>query len=417
MNVEPVISVQHAAKKFAKRLNKSMLYGVQDVARDVVGLSTRPDRLRPDEFWAVDDVSFELKQGDTLGIVGPNGSGKSTLLKMLNGIIYPDRGRLSVRGRVGALIEVGAGFHPMLTGRENIFVNGAILGMSKAEIKGKFDAIVDFAEIGDFLDVPVKNYSSGMYVRLGFAVAAHCEPAVLLVDEVLSVGDIGFQRKCYRYFEENVLNNGVTLILVSHSIYAIARMCAQGLLLHKGRQEYFGDVSGLTARFYEIMRRNAGGNGATQNDASLRPGAGEIRLQRLELRDAHGQTVDHIRSGDGAEFRLTLHAGRNVDHLPSLVVKIMDQANTLISLFQFPLEMRKQTRLTEGDHRFVCRIDRINLIPGKYPIHVKIGGGSDLLQDNVMNAATLTIEGGQALYESCEGAGMVYLAANWSTEE
>ena len=192
MNDGVDIKVDHVSKKYCKSLKRSMSYGIWDIARNTLGLSSRSSRLRKDEFWAVDDVSFEVSRGETVGIIGPNGSGKTTLLKMLNGIFWPDKGKITVKGKVGALIAVGAGFHPALTGRENIYVNAAILGMTKKEVEERFDNILKFADIGDFLDTPVKYYSSGMYVRLGFAVAAHCDPDILLVDEVLAVGDAGF---------------------------------------------------------------------------------------------------------------------------------------------------------------------------------------------------------------------------------
>ncbi|HQP92223.1 MAG TPA: ATP-binding cassette domain-containing protein, partial [Candidatus Omnitrophota bacterium] len=161
MSNGPVVSLQHISKKYAKTIKSSMLYGMADIARNLVGISSNPGQLRKNEFWAVDDVSVELRPGESLGLIGPNGSGKTTVLKMINGIFWPDKGKITVRGRVGALIAVGAGFHPLLTGRENIFVNGAILGMTRSEINSKFDSIVDFAEIGSFLDMPVKHYSSG----------------------------------------------------------------------------------------------------------------------------------------------------------------------------------------------------------------------------------------------------------------
>lgn len=173
MDKDVAIKVDNVSKKYCKSLKRSMLYGVKDIARNTFGLSSHSDKLRKDEFWAVDDVSFEVKKGETLGIIGPNGSGKTTMLKMLNGIFWPDKGKITLKGKVGALIEVGAGFHPLLTGRENIYINAAILGMTKEEVDKKFDEIVEFADIGDFLDVPVKHYSSGMYVRLGFSVAVH----------------------------------------------------------------------------------------------------------------------------------------------------------------------------------------------------------------------------------------------------
>ncbi|GAB1539774.1 hypothetical protein NUACC21_24410 [Scytonema sp. NUACC21] len=186
-----------------------------------------------DEFWALKDVSFEIKQGDRVGIIGRNGAGKSTLLKILSRIVEQTTGRISIKGRVSSLLEVGTGFHPELTGRENIFLNGAILGMSKAEIKRKFDEIVDFAEVERFLDTPVKRYSSGMYVRLAFAVAAHLEPDILVVDEVLAVGDTKFQHKCLGKMQE-VSTKGRTILFVSHNSSAIANLCDRGILLEKG---------------------------------------------------------------------------------------------------------------------------------------------------------------------------------------
>jgi lipopolysaccharide transport system ATP-binding protein len=203
-----------------------MAYGMTDVCRNLVGLSSNPDRLRKNEFWAVNDVSFEVKKGETLGIIGPNGSGKTTMLKMLNGIFWPDKGKISIRGKIGALIAVGAGFHPQLSGRENIYINGAILGMSKEVIDEKFDAIVDFSGIAEFLDAPVKHYSSGMYVRLGFAIAVHCEPDILLIDEVLSVGDIDFQARCINKIKEMDKQN-VTKIFISHNLNTVQLLCSK----------------------------------------------------------------------------------------------------------------------------------------------------------------------------------------------
>ena len=192
MKNDVLVKVEGVSKKFCRNLKRSLWYGVKDISSELFG-STKNSQLRPKEFWAVDDVSFELKRGECLGLIGHNGAGKSTLLKMLNGLIKPDKGKITMKGRIGALIELGAGFNPILTGRENIYNNGAVLGFSKKEIDAKFDAIIEFAEIDDFIDTPVQNYSSGMKVRLGFAVAAQMEPDVLIIDEVLAVGDVGFR--------------------------------------------------------------------------------------------------------------------------------------------------------------------------------------------------------------------------------
>ena len=231
MNSETLIQVDSISKKFCRSLKRSLWYGVQDVGTELAGLARKPE-LRKDEFWAVDDVSFELHRGECLGLIGHNGAGKSTLLKMLNGLIKPDKGRITMKGRVGALIELGTGFNPVLTGRENIYNNGAVLGFTQKEINEKFDSIVDFAEIGEFLDTPVQNYSSGMKVRLGFAVAAHMEPDILLIDEVLAVGDMGFVLKCFNLIDKLLQKSA--MILVSHNIPQIARTASQIMLMDKG---------------------------------------------------------------------------------------------------------------------------------------------------------------------------------------
>lgn len=229
-----------------------MLYGIYDISADFFGISTQTDRLRAGEFWAIDDVSFDLKRGEMFGIIGPNGSGKSTILKLLNGIYMPDKGIIEIRGRVGALIEIGAGFHPMLTGRENIYINGAILGMSKREIDAKYDQIVEFSDIGDFINAPVKHYSSGMYVRLGFSIAVHCEPEILLVDEVLAVGDANFYNKCTNKIIE-IQNRGTTIVLVSHNMWLIQTMCERVLLLNKGKVLKISDAFGCIQEYSNIQ--------------------------------------------------------------------------------------------------------------------------------------------------------------------
>jgi lipopolysaccharide transport system ATP-binding protein len=194
---EVVVSVKNISKKFCKALKRSMAYGIVDLSKNLFGIKPESTELRNEEFWALDDISFELMRGESLGLIGVNGSGKTTLLRLLAGIFPPDRGEIMIKGKVGALISVGAGFHAHMTGRENIYLNGSILGLSREEIDSKFEEITDFAEIGDFLDAPVATYSSGMRIRLGFSIATAIEPDVLLLDEILAVGDAKFRNKCY----------------------------------------------------------------------------------------------------------------------------------------------------------------------------------------------------------------------------
>lgn len=230
-----------------------MAYGMKDIGRNLIGLSSHSNVLRNDEFWALHDITFDVKRGETLGIVGPNGSGKTTLLKLLNGIFWPDKGKLSLRGRVGSLIEVGAGFHPLLSGKENIYVNAAILGMTRSEVNAKVDSIVEFAGIGDFLNVPVKYYSSGMFVRLGFSIAIHCEPDILLIDEILAVGDIAFQNKCLNKISNIVEEGGRSIVIVSHDMNAISLLCDRCLLLHQGELVLNDRPDIVTEKFSSIF--------------------------------------------------------------------------------------------------------------------------------------------------------------------
>jgi ABC-type polysaccharide/polyol phosphate transport system ATPase subunit len=252
MSTDTIIRVEGVSKKFCRSLKRTMLYGVRDIARDMFGVYQNSNSLRSDEFWALDDVSFEVERGECLGLIGPNGAGKSTLLKLLNGITLPDKGMIKVAGRVGALLELGAGFHPMLTGRENIYLNAAILGLSKEQIAGKFDTIVDFAGLEEFIDSPVKHYSSGMYVRLGFAIAAHADPHVFLIDEALAVGDISFQSNCYAKLRE-FRDRGVTIIFVTHNLDIVTTYCSRALLLHKGNVITDGAAKAVTDQYNKMV--------------------------------------------------------------------------------------------------------------------------------------------------------------------
>src|SRR5215510_13450107 len=242
-----IITVDQVSKRY--RLSQLGARSIrEEVARLVQGGMSR----EKEEFYALHEISFEVDQGETLGLIGPNGSGKSTILKLLSRIIYPTGGRIVVRGSVASLIEVGAGFHPELTGHENIFLYGSITGMKKAEVREKFDRIVEFSGLQRFIDTPVKRYSSGMYIRLGFAVAAHINPHVLLVDEVLAVGDASFQSKCQQRIEE-LRANGMTIVFVSHDMAAIGRLCSRVFFVHKGEICAEGDPQDVISEYYEAV--------------------------------------------------------------------------------------------------------------------------------------------------------------------
>lgn len=253
---EVLIKAENVSKKFAKDFKKSLYYGLVDVFSSVFRKKQNKG-LRKDEFWAVQNISFEVRRGECLGLIGHNGAGKSTLLKILNGLIAPDDGSITMYGKVGALIELGAGFNPILSGRENIYNNAAIIGFTKNEIDAKLQDIIDFAEIEEFIDMPVQNYSSGMKVRLGFAVAAQMEPDVLIVDEVLAVGDLGFILKCFKQIDTILPNTAV--IFVSHNMPMVSRICNEIILMDHGKVEYQGNnvAKGIELYYDKFSNNNS----------------------------------------------------------------------------------------------------------------------------------------------------------------
>lgn len=274
--------------------------------------SLRSTRSSSEDFWALKDVSFEVRRGEVVGIIGRNGAGKSTLLKILSRITEPTAGRVELRGRVASLLEVGTGFHPELTGRENIFLNGAILGMSRAEIRKKFDEIVAFAEVEKFLDTPVKRYSSGMYVRLAFAVAAHLEPEILVVDEVLAVGDASFQKKCLGKMQD-VSRGGRTVLFVSHNMRTVRSLCSKAVLLERGRIAFSGGVDAVINRYLQTTADE----GCSGEADSFRHevNTGEIRINRLILKDSNGQSTSQIRLAEPMNITLHLAVSQPIQQL------------------------------------------------------------------------------------------------------
>ncbi len=257
---DTIIKVENLSKRFIiSHQSRERYVSLRDTVagriKNIFSSNSNPEtRTSKEEFWALKDLNFEIKRGDRVGIIGRNGAGKSTLLKLLSQITEPTKGRIDIDGRIASLLEVGTGFHPELTGRENVFLNGAILGMSRSEIRKKFDEIVAFAEVEQFLDTPVKRYSSGMYVRLAFAVAAHLEPEILIIDEVLAVGDAKFQKKCLGKMESVSKNDGRTILFVSHNIGVLTSLCNQGILLHKGSLISMGSLNAIVPKYFEINK-------------------------------------------------------------------------------------------------------------------------------------------------------------------
>lgn len=335
-------------------------------------------------IWALKEVSFQIKPGEVVGIIGRNGAGKSTLLKILSGITDPTNGYADIYGRVGSLLEVGTGFHPELTGRENMYLNGAILGMKKAEIEGKLDEIVAFAEIDKFLDTPVKHYSSGMYVRLAFSVAAHLEPEILLVDEVLAVGDMAFQRKCLGKMDD-VAQQGRTVLFVSHNMGLLQQLCERGIFLQHGTVHTDGTITEAVDAYLQTLER------AKSQDLSKRmdrKGVGEARLVNTEVNNGSSPI---LKTGQPAQFVFRVDAS-----VPGIACNffIYDSIGQPVTSFYSRARGPEDTYDPTGGLKFVCDLDELLLLPGRYRIDVAIVGDNKL-QDFVEAATVFEVGDGQ----------------------
>jgi lipopolysaccharide transport system ATP-binding protein len=377
--IETVISVENLSKRYIIGHQRLWGEGFRHVIEAAIrapfaGCRSRHERKerQKEEFWALDNVSLAVKQGEVVGILGRNGAGKSTLLKILSRITEPTIGRIQLNGRVASLLEVGTGFHPELTGRENIFLNGAILGMSREEIKNKFDQIVAFAEIEKFLDTPVKRYSSGMYVRLAFSIAAHVDPEVLVVDEVLAVGDVAFQRKCLGKMEE-AHTRSRTVLFVSHNLAAVENLCTRAVVLEQGRMVFDGPVKEAIQFYLESLR----GDGAASNSdvvdlgsSAGRPAKYRPQLKRLELLDGDDRPLGGTLPAGGslkAVIQVELeNPSINVDAELAFYTLSGERVCTAHSAYE---PLRKHERLM-GEQIFVCEIESLPLVPGEYKIHV-----------------------------------------------
>jgi lipopolysaccharide transport system ATP-binding protein len=358
-----LVSVENVSKRFCRSLKRSLWTGLQDLGSEIGGSRRLPQcsadvQLRPDEFWALKDVSFELRRGECLGLIGRNGAGKTTLLKMLNGLIKPDTGKIMMRGRIGALIALGAGFNPILTGRENIYTNASILGLSQKEIDSKINEIIGFAEIGRFIDSPVQNYSSGMQVRLGFSIASTISPDVLILDEVLAVGDIGFVIKCLNRVKE--LSNEAAVILVTHNMQSVSWFCTRVMLMEDGHAELdTHDTSTGIDRYFSL----AG------NQVHL-SGLGGVTVNAMGIRSAAAKpfTTEEIFS-HGAEAFVDLAFTVDVeDELVAVVVAIDDASASQVICFPMVDANEADKQFGKGKHSVTIPVGKLELNSGKYSL-------------------------------------------------
>jgi lipopolysaccharide transport system ATP-binding protein len=377
----PAIEATRLAKRYriGARINRypTVRDAVATVASRVLG--QRSDDGSPHHLWALRDVSFTIDHGSVTGIIGRNGAGKSTLLKILSRITRPTDGRAVLRGRVGSLLEVGTGFHPDLTGRENVFLNGAILGMTRSEIARKLDEIVAFAEVDEFLDTPVKHYSSGMYLRLAFAVAAHLEPEILLVDEVLAVGDASFQRKCLGKMGD-VARSGRTVLLVSHNLDAILRLCPHSLLIDGGRLAAFADSKSVVAQYLLGDGTRPGPDRWVEFAAPSAPGGtATARFVAARYTSDNGATGGHAYSGGPLRVAMRIVAGANVS-IPSLAITIRSQTGFVLVNADVITE-GVTVPLRAGLNEVELRIDALHLTPGLYLVDLWLGDAAGVAID------------------------------------
>jgi len=386
---ETVISVRGLGKRYSlgatlsyDSVRERLAHGAKSIWRCVSGqrrertnAEQREHGDRPvtdaDEIWALKDVNLDVGRGEVVGIIGPNGAGKSTLLKVLSQITEPTEGEVRIRGRVGSLLEVGTGMHPELTGKENVYLNGSILGMRRAEIEARYEEIVEFAGIKNFMSTPIKRYSSGMRVRLGFAIAAHLEPEILIVDEVLAVGDLNFQKKCLGKME-SMAGSGRTVLFVSHSMDAVRLLCSRAVLVDHGQIAHDGDAASVIERYRALMRSNEITECTSLDDASVRRGSGEVRFVGVSCFDRNGDDRTHFAPGEDIVVRLryrvfvpvnclylrvSLRSGRSREFVASSV---------RYSISETPLQAGQEGSLA-------LTFPAVNLRVGEYPLYLWLG--------------------------------------------
>ncbi len=369
-----LVEVTAVSKKFSTSLKRSLWYGFMEVANSMFGIKGKKTVLRKNEFWAVKDISFEVRRGECIGLIGHNGAGKSTLLKMLNGLIRPDEGKITMHGKIGALIELGAGFNPILTGRENVYINGQLLGFTKQQVDQKLNAILEFAEIGDFIDSTVQNYSSGMKVRLGFAIAAQMEPDVLIIDEVLAVGDLGFVLKCFNSLDNIMPNTAV--IFVSHNMQQVSRICSGILCMDKGKSIFQGNdvAKGIDiyySEFGKIKNKNKNIQFNRNDEAELigmKAGGNNPENEAIPALNYLEDLKLNIRVKVKSEFTA-----------PVLTITIFDKAQRPVGICINEKGLsEKNSYLQENGYEFYevnVVIPRINLSKGLYSVSIMVAEG------------------------------------------
>lgn len=368
---EVILSVEGVSKKFCRDLKRSLFYGIKDITSDLSGIRQKKDRLRNKEFWALNDVTFELKKGEALGLVGKNGSGKSTLLRIIAGLIKPDIGSVQVTGRVAPLIALGAGFNPILTGRENIYANMSILGLSTKQIDERFDDVVEFAEIGDAIDSPVQTYSSGMAARLGFASAIHTEPDILLIDEVLAVGDIKFKQKCQRRLSE-LRQKGISFILVSHQSQSILNVCETAVYLSKGKFISHSDAVSVINQYEHDLFVNAAEDTSGKLCLTEKSKDESLGLDIISIffKDKHN-LIESPTTGAEVDLCVEVNSHKDFEFIYLFVAISAMNGNGEILVFS-SFNDQVKLKIDRGKNTIQVHLPYIGLVPGTYSIKLLI---------------------------------------------
>lgn len=404
----PIIEVDHVTKEFVLGEPPSLKQTALAGFRRLVG---RPVEARP-PFKALDDVHFAVQAGEVLGIIGHNGAGKSTMLKILAGISEPTRGNVVVRGRVAPLIEVGAGLIPDMTGRENIFLNAIILGMKRAEVKRRFDEIVDFAELEEFIDTPIKRFSSGMRVRLGFAIATSVSAEILIVDEVLAVGDLAFQRKCFDRMEELIKRDGRTVLLVSHNIRQVERLCSRVIELQHGKISLDGDPTEVCNHFVHASNLTIRKN--IEKQAPLKESTGwDVNLESLDVLDSRGQSTDAVRCLEACSVRVAFSAGTAIRRT-TFYIGIHTTDFVYLTADNTAYEPRDYE---VGAHTVELRINRMTLLPGVYCVLVWIGSDLGETYFRAENVKQFTVTSDDYQITRQRDRGLFLLDTSWDLNE
>ena len=418
---EVLIKVDHLSKKFCRSLKRSMYYGVTDTLKTMAGVNYSTDTLRPSEFWSLNDISFELRRGESLGIIGLNGSGKSTLLRLLAGIFPPDTGHIEIKGKIGSLIAVGAGFHPHMSGKENVYLNATLLGMNRRQIDEKFNQIIAFSEIeNESLEAPVSTYSSGMKVRLGFSIAIHCNTDILLVDEVLSVGDLNFKNKSLRKMSK-FRDNANGLIFISHQLEQVRVVCDKLMILDKGRVVYYGTTDeGI--QLYEELSQNSRAKSISRIKTDTKYVGidravithDDIELISTNFFDTNNSIIQEIETNKSLKVNIKFKAHNFIEEIYLSIGVLNDKGDQCIWLMSNDFNKVNFKDIEKGTYSLTVDIENHHLMPGVYYLNYAIRNGKTMeLYEKIYTNTVIKVKAKGKQLER----GIVHVSETWDLQK